>query len=224
MIDFLKFIPPLHPEGYRFVLIGLALTFCGFWIRIPLGYLGLALTLACALFFRHPNRVTPDRFPDAVVSAADGIVTQIQSMKPPECLGLLDAEVIRVSTFLSVFDVHVNRVPFSGKVVRAQYYPGKFLNASLDKSSDENERQCLTFEHEGVRVGVVQIAGLIARRIVCDLAQGQTGVLGVPFGIIRFGSRVDLYLPKSYEVLVKVGQRMVGGETLVALPKDSMPL
>ena len=214
----LQFIPSIHAEGYRFILIFLSLSALFFLFSSTMGWLLLALTVACTLFFRDPSRVSPTNL-SAVISAADGIVTAITSIKPPVELEMGDEEVTRVSTFLSVFDVHVNRIPVAGKIVKMHYHPGKFISAALDKSSDENERQLVTIEAGQQRFGVVQIAGLIARRIVCNLQVGETVVAGNRYGIIRFGSRVDLYIPKSHAVQVRVGQRMIGGETVVALPR-----
>lgn len=212
------FIPPIHHEGHPYILILLCCTVLSYIIWPNLFWFFLILTLCCSLFFRDPDRVSPDN-PHAILSAADGTVTAITRMKPPKELAFLtDDEVIRVSTFLSVFDVHVNRIPISGTICAMHYHPGAFISATLDKSSDENERQLITIERpDKTRIGVVQIAGLIARRIVCTIKENEAVTAGERFGIIRFGSRVDIYLPAHMEVCVKVGQTMIGGETIVAI-------
>lgn len=214
----LQFIPKIHTEGYKFIAIFLFLSFIGFRFNTAMGWILLILTIACTLFFRNPTRIAPDNA-SAILSAADGIITSITTLVPPKELDMGDEEVIRISTFLSVFDVHVNRIPIAGKIVKTHYHPGKFISAAMDKSSDENERQLLTIDTGTNRIGVAQIAGLIARRIVCDVKESQMVVSGERFGIIRFGSRVDIFLPKNYTILVKLGQRMVGGESVIAIPQ-----
>ena len=210
------FIKPMHPEGRRFVAIFAAVTVVLFLIWVPLGWLGVLLTVWCYYFFRDPERVTPDR-PGLVVSPADGIVSLIEPAVPPAELGMADTPLTRVSVFMNVFNCHVNRAPVSGRVTAVAYRPGKFLNASLDKASEDNERNSLAIEMaDGRSIAVVQIAGLVARRIVCWVKPGSTVETGERFGIIRFGSRLDVYLPEGVEPEVRLGQTMVAGETVIA--------
>jgi phosphatidylserine decarboxylase len=186
-------------------------------ISTPLGWIGFVLTLWCIFFFRDPNRTVPVG-DNLIVSPADGIVQSIVTVKAPRELDMQDETMTRVSIFLNVFDVHVNRVPTNGVIDKMVYHHGKFLNASLDKASDDNERQSvkMTTTFGGHKLAFVQIAGLIARRIVCDLKEGQNVRIGDRYGIIRFGSRVDLYLPSEIAPQILVGQRMIGGETIIA--------
>lgn len=207
---------PLHREGVRFVAIFAIATLILFLLWKPLGWIGVVLTLWCAYFFRDPPRATPTRA-GLVVSPADGKVVSTADAVPPAELGLGEAPRPRVCIFMNVFDVHVNRMPVSGTIDRVSYRPGKFLNAAEDKASDDNERNSLRLLlDDGRDVGVVQIAGLVARRIVCDVAPGQKLDAGARFGIIRFGSRLDVYLPVGVAPLVAVGQRAVAGETVLA--------
>lgn len=207
---------PLHPDGHKFVAAFAIATLALFWLSEPLGWIGVVATAWCAYFFRDPERVTPLRS-GLVVSPADGRVSAIEDVVPPADLDLGTERRTRVSVFLSVFDVHINRAPVPGKIVRAVYIPGLFLNAELDKASEDNERQCLTIETEsGTRIGCVQIAGLVARRIVTFVSEGNTVAAGERFGLIRFGSRVDVYLPPGVDPLVSIGQRAIGGETVLA--------
>lgn len=207
---------PIHPAGYPFIATFAVVTVILFLIWEPLGWLGVLLTAWCVYFFRHPPRVTPAR-PDLVVAAADGVVQTIVQAVPPAELGLGDKPLTRVSIFLSVFNVHVNRIPADGAVVDVKYRPGKFLNANLEKASEENERCAVSLRlPDGRMLVFVQIAGLIARRIICDLSAGQPVVAGETYGLIRFGSRTDIYLPDGVEPLVSVGQTMIGGETVLA--------
>jgi phosphatidylserine decarboxylase len=209
-------IVPVHSEGYRFLAIGAGVSLLLFWLFPPLAWLAVLVTGWIAYFFRDPPRVTPLR-DGLVVAPADGRITAIERVRPPAELGLGDAPRVRISTFLSVFDVHINRAPVAGRITRSVYVPGTFLNASLDKASDENERRALVVTTAGgAEIGVVQIAGLIARRIVTFASEGDSVGIGERFGLIRFGSRVDLYLPPEHGPLVAVGQRAVGGETVVA--------
>jgi phosphatidylserine decarboxylase len=189
-----------------------------------LGWLGALATAWCAFFFRDPDRVTPLR-EHLVVSPADGLVQAIQPAVPPAELAMPSGSRIRISIFLNIFDVHVNRVPTDGTVTRLAYRPGKFFNAALDKASELNERQSVHLTcRDGRELGFVQIAGLVARRIRCDLREGQSVRAGERFGLIRFGSRLDVYLPPGVHPLVTVGQRMVGGETVIAdLASDEQP-
>ena len=167
-------------------------------------------------FFRDPPRVTPIN-DNLVISPADGLVLKIECAVPPEELGLGSEALNRVSIFMNVFDVHVNRIPITGIISNLAYRPGKFVNASLDKASDFNERQCIKITTKGGSIiGLIQIAGLIARRIKCDVKTNQKVNAGERFGLIRFGSRVDLYLPNGVSTLVVVGQRTIGGETVIA--------
>lgn len=207
---------PIHRDGHKFIF-GLALaTLILFILAPPLGWLALIATLACTYFFRDPERVTPAR-PGVVVSAADGKIAGTEKVVPPKELALGDAPLTRISVFLSVLDVHVVRSPAAGRVIRSAYVPGKFLNAELDKASEENERRTMVIETpKGQAIGVVLIAGLIARRIVTFVGEGDSVVAGERIGLIRFGSRVDVYLPAAAEVLVTPGQTAIGGETVLA--------
>ena len=208
---------PVHREGYRFIGIFAAVTLVLFWFHLtPLAWLGVILTLWCAYFFRDPERVTPIG-DGLVISPADGRISSIEDVVPPPELDLPREPVTRISVFMNVFDVHVNRSPLDGVIRRIVYVPGAFINAELDKASEDNERQAVTLELAGgQRIGVVQIAGLIARRIVKFVNEGERLLAGPRFGLIRFGSRVDVYLPHGTKALVCVGQRAVAGETVLA--------
>ena len=210
-------VAPPHREASPFIASGLVVALAGLVYHAPVAFaLGLAFTLFCLFFFRDPARVPPTR-PGVLVAPADGLVTAVGLAIPPAELGLGPAPMQRVATFLSVLDVHVNRAPAAGTVRAVSYRPGRFLNASLDKASDENERNALAIELAGGgTIAVVQIAGLIARRIVCDVSPGAVLERGERFGMIRFGSRTDLYVPVGAVILVEPGQRMVGGETVMA--------
>ena len=209
-------LSPPHPAGRPFIAGGTVLALAGLFISPWLLALGVVFTLFCLYFFRDPERVAPVR-PGAVVAPADGRVVSVLQVAPPVELGLGTAPVWRVATFLSVLNVHVNRVPVGGTVTAVAYRHGKFLNASVDKASDDNERNALAIRMaDGRGVGVVQIAGLIARRIVCAVREGDRLSTGARFGIIRFGSRTDLYLPADVRPLVSEGQTMIGGETVMA--------
>ncbi len=208
-------IAPIHPEGYLFVA-GFALgTLALWWLWSPLGWLGLIATLWCAYFFRDPTRVTPVR-DDLIVAPADGAISFAGFAAPPPELGLGMAPLQRVSIFMSVFDCHVNRAPVEGRVERIVYHPGLFLNADLDKASEDNERNSIVISATSGRFGVVQIAGLIARRIVCFTREGAHVSAGERIGLIRFGSRVDVYLPPNAQVVVGVDSRAIAGETVIA--------
>lgn len=215
------FVKPMHPEGRKFVAIFAAITVVLFLIWNVLGWVGVGLTIWCYYFFRDPERFAPIR-ENLVLSPADGIVSLIEPATPPEELGLPDAPLTRVSVFMSVFNCHVNRAPVSGKVSAIAYRPGKFFNASLDKASKDNERNSLVIRmDDGQDIAVVQIAGLVARRIVCFVNKGDHVQTGGRFGLIRFGSRLDVYLPDGVKPLVRVGQTMIAGETVIAeLAKD----
>jgi len=216
MIDFL--LPKLHKEGYRFLAIAVVITFILLLISNFLGLISFILTVWIYYFFRDPERfsINDENF---LLSPADGIVSQITEVKGPGDLGLENKQFTRVSIFMNVFNCHVNRFPSSGKINKIFYKPGKYLNASLDKSSDENERNYIQFTNfHGDEMILVQIAGLIARRIVCDAKENSEAKQGDKFGIIRFGSRVDLYF-NNYKILVKKNQKMISGETIVAIKK-----
>ncbi|MDB9808761.1 MAG: phosphatidylserine decarboxylase [Loktanella sp.] len=210
------FIKPMHPEGRKFVAIFAAISVILALIWEPLGWLGLGLTVWCYYFFRDPKRATPTR-DGLVISPADGIVSLIEKAVPPAELGMSDAPLTRVSVFMSVFNCHVNRAPIGGTVKAIAYRPGKFFNASMDKASSDNERNSLCIEMEdGRQIAVVQIAGLVARRIVCFTSEGSALKTGERFGLIRFGSRLDVYLPDGVHPMVNLGQTMVAGETVLA--------
>ncbi len=207
---------PPHKAGYPFIVGGIVVAVIGLVLWHPLTWLGLIFTLFCLYFFRDPERVLPPR-KDVFVAPADGLVVSIEQAIPPAELGLAPEPRTRVAIFLSVLDVHVNRAPIASTVQKIAYHPGLFLSAAEDKASDDNERNSLLLRtSDGRDVVVVQIAGLIARRILCEVAQGQPLLAGQRFGIIRFGSRTDLYLPEGCTPLVAVGQRMIGGETVIA--------
>ena len=208
-------IPPIHPQGYPFIggfaLVSLVL----FFIFSPLGWIGTVLTVWCALFFRDPVRVTPLR-DGLVVAPADGRVSMVTTVLPPPELGLGDRPLPRISIFMSVFNCHINRSPVTGRIDRIAYRPGSFINAELDKASEDNERNSLVISSPDGRIGVVQIAGLVARRIVCFVREGQSIGAGERFGLIRFGSRLDVYLPEGSKTLVSQGQTAIAGETVLA--------
>jgi phosphatidylserine decarboxylase len=207
---------PIHRAGYPFIAGGAVLTLLlGFFVWEPLGWLFLIVTLWVCYFFRDPTRVTPMR-EGLVVSPADGRVSMIVTAVPPPETGLSPEPMTRISVFMNVFDCHVNRSPVSGRILRQVYTPGLFLNAELDKASEDNERNALVIEAAGAEIGVVQIAGLIARRIVSFVQPGDTLAAGQRLGLIRFGSRLDVYLPLSAQILVGLNQVSIAGETLLA--------
>lgn len=208
-------IPPVHPEGYPFIGAFALVSLLLFLIWSPLGWIGAALTIWCALFFRNPKRVTPIR-DGLVVSPADGRVSMITSVVPPAELGLGAKPMLRVSIFMSVFNCHVNRAPVPGRIERIVYTPGKFINAELDKASEDNERNAMVISTPNGEIGVVQIAGLVARRIVSFVRVGQEMAAGERFGLIRFGSRLDVFLPEGTTTLVSPGQTAIAGETVLA--------
>lgn len=210
-------IPAMHPAGRPFVLGLAAAALLGRRVWRPLGLVLWMAAAACALFFRNPARVPPTRT-GAIAAAADGTVSLVDEAAPPAELGLGSQPRPRASVFLSVFDVHVQRVPVSGTVEAVAYRPGKFLTADLDKASEDNERNSVLLRTAGGHeVAVVQIAGLVARRIVCDVQAGDDVEIGQTYGLIRFGSRVDVYLPPGSQLLVAPGQRTVGGETVIGM-------
>ncbi|MFS8099954.1 phosphatidylserine decarboxylase [Lentzea alba] len=209
-------VPPMHPAGRPFVAGAAIATLL---VRLRFKRLGVVLGLVTAWvawFFREPKRVTPTR-PNIAVAPADGTVSHVVDAVPPAELGLGTEPMTRVSVFLSVFDVHVQRIPAEGEIVQVSYHPGKFLSADLDKASEENERNTVWMRTvDGHDLVFVQIAGLVARRIVCEVAEGEKVTPGQTYGLIRFGSRVDLYVPRGSRVLVEAGQRTIGGETVLA--------
>jgi len=210
------FVKPMHKEGLKFVGIFAAITVVLFLISDVLGWIGVVLTIWCYYFFRDPKRSVPTR-EGLIVSPADGIVSLIEMATPPEELGVGTAPLLRVSVFMSVFNCHINRAPIAGTVKALAYRPGKFLNASLDKASADNERSSLCIEMaDGRQLVVVQIAGLVARRILGFVQKGQSLRTGERFGLIRFGSRLDVYLPDGVNPLVALGQTMIAGETVLA--------
>jgi phosphatidylserine decarboxylase len=214
---------PIHPEGRRFIAMFAAGAVVLFLIWAPLGWIGVFLTLWCAYFFRDPERFTPVR-DGLVISPADGMVQSVTPAVPPPDLDLGTAPLPRISVFMNVFDVHVNRSPVNGTVEVRAYTPGAFLNAALDKASEENERMALSIRlADGRRIGCVQIAGLVARRILCWVVPGRKLDAGERFGLIRFGSRVDVYLPEGVAPLVAVGQRAIAGETVLADLQSTEP-
>ncbi|MEL6288252.1 MAG: phosphatidylserine decarboxylase [Pseudomonadota bacterium] len=214
---------PLHREGWKFVPIFAGITLLAWLIWAPLGLIGAALTVWCYYFFRDPVRTVPGG-DTVIISPADGIVSLIEQVPPPGELGLDPTPRTRVSVFMNVFNCHVNRVPRAGRISQVVYHPGKFLNASLDKASEENERNVVVVEmEEGETLVVVQIAGLVARRIVCDVSAGDRLATGERFGMIRFGSRLDIYLPQGTTPRVSVGQTMISGETVLAHYGDDTP-
>ena len=213
MIDFL--FPKLHREGYRFVAIAAVLTFILLLISDLLGLISFIITIWVYYFFRDPERFSIND-ENYLICPADGVISQIKETKGPSELGLENKKFTKVSIFMNVFNCHVNRVPTSGEVTQVFYKPGKYLNASFDKASEENERNYVKMTNsQGNEIILVQIAGLIARRIVCDIKEGDKVKQGDKFGIIRFGSRVDLFF-QNYRLLVKQKQKVISGETLIA--------
>ena len=217
MTDTLRMVlAPPHPAGRPFILVGIVAIAFGLALGAWLIWLGVLFTLFCLYFFRDPERTPPGR-PGAVLAPADGRIVSVAPAVPPAELGLGAEPRWRVGIFLSVLDVHVNRVPADATVTRIAYRHGAFVNAALDKASEENERNAIALRlPDGRDMAVVQIAGLIARRIVCSLREGDAVAAGARFGIIRFGSRTDLYLPSGVRPLVAEGQTMIGGETVIA--------
>ncbi|BAQ49703.1 phosphatidylserine decarboxylase [Methylobacterium aquaticum] len=222
-----RVLVPIHKEGYPFIAIGIVLTvLAGTFVQF-LGWIFLLLTLWVCYFFRDPERIVPVG-DGLVISPADGRVNLISTVLPPSELDLPSVPMLRISVFMNVFDCHVNRVPVAGRIDQVHYTPGLFLNAELDKASEDNERNGLVIETrqngESVRIGVVQIAGLVARRIVDWVKPGDDLTVGDRFGLIRFGSRVDVYLPAGTRVLVGLGQKAVAGETVLADLRGTGPV
>ena len=210
------FFVPIHSDGHKFVAIAGIAAVLGFLLSTVLGLLLFIIVVYVAYFFRDPERIVPQQA-GLIIAAADGRVSMIEEISPPEELGLGPDVRLKVSIFLSVFDVHINRSPVSGEIIDKIYTPGLFLNAELDKASEDNERSSLVIETiDGTKIAVVAIAGLIARRIVGFVDKGQRIGVGERFGLIRFGSRVDVYLPQGTIPLVAVGQTAIGGETVIA--------
>ena len=211
-----RLLAPLHPDGLKFVIGGVLATIVLFLLWRPAGWVALIATLWIAYFFRDPWRVTPSRA-GLLVSPADGIVVSVAPAMPPAELALGESAIPRIGIFLNLFDVHVARAPIGGRVAATRYTQGRFVNAGLDKASEHNERMAVRMAPgDGPEIIFVLVAGLVARRIVCDLRQGQQVATGQRIGMIRFGSRVDIYCPPPYVPLVVVGQRMIGGETVLA--------
>ena len=213
-------LTPIHPAGIPFIAIFFILAIVVGWIWSPLYYVGFTLTLWCIYFFRNPSRTTPilsgSNKNNLIISPADGTVIEISKITPAEDIGLPEGKWTRVCIFMNVFDVHVNRSPMLGQITYKKYIPGSFFNASLDKASDQNERLILNMDTEnGNKIAFVQIAGLVARRIICDVDIGHILKAGEIFGLIRFGSRVDIYFPSEVSVMVLKGQKMVAGETII---------
>ena len=211
---------PIHPAGIPFIAIFFILTVIIGWLWAPLYFVGIVLTVWCIYFFRNPSRVTPVlsglNKNNLIISPADGRVIEISKINPTEEIGLPEGNWTRVCVFMNVFDVHVNRSPMLGQITYKNYIPGSFFNASLDKASSENERLILGMDTEnGKKIAFVQIAGLVARRIICDVDIGSSLKAGEIFGLIRFGSRVDIYFPSDVAVMVLQGQKMIAGETII---------
>jgi phosphatidylserine decarboxylase len=217
-LNLLKLISfPIHKEGFKFILIFAIITIIFALLSHTLGLIGFVLTLWCIFFFRDPERITPhDK--NILVSPADGVVTKVDhNVSAPAELKMGHKKFNRISVFLNVFNVHVNRIPVSGKITKINYVAGKFLSANLDEASKENERNSvLVTTKDGMEIIFVQIAGLVARRIVSDLEVGQEVKIGERYGIIRFGSRMDIYLPEEVKIKTLIGQIMIGGETIIA--------
>ena len=206
----------VRPEGHLFIVIFVVVAIVFFTVAQWLGFIGIILVGWCIYFFRDPDRVTPIE-DGLIISPADGVIQMVGDAAPPPELDMGEVPMRRVSIFMNVFDCHVNRIPIDGKIIKNSYRPGKFLNASLDKASEDNERRSLVIRTEkGVKVVFVQIAGLVARRIVCWVDEGETLKVGERYGMIRFGSRIDVYLPKGTRLIAIPGQRAIAGETPIA--------
>lgn len=223
---------PVHRAGYPFIALFAVVAVLLLLLNDFLGFIGIILTLWCVYFFRDPARYTPQGS-GLIISPADGIVAEVQEVDVPDEIPLPYPRALKIGVFMNVFDVHVNRAPCAGRVTDLGYYPGSFLDASLDKASTQNERQMVTMrtdyrvQGQEVSIAFVQIAGLVARRILCDLDEGQPLAAGERFGLIRFGSRVDVYLPTDCAVCVAVGQRMIAGQSVLGhletLPEAGWP-
>jgi phosphatidylserine decarboxylase len=208
-------LPPIHKEGKKFIAIFAGVTVLVGFMSSFLFYIGIVLTVWCYYFFREPQSS------DLIISPADGTICAVDKAIPPAELGLSSEPMTRIGVFMNVFDCHVNRMPIAGKIIKIAYHKGQFLNASLDKASQKNERNSLIIENDsGQKFGVVQIAGLVARRILCETTEGVILRSGDRIGIIRFGSRVDVYLPQGIMPSVCVGQKTYAGETILADTND----
>ncbi len=219
----LDLLVPIHSDGHKFLGVSLGLTVLGFLVWTSVGWVFAALTLGLAFFFRDPHRVTQLR-EGLVIAPADGRVVSVELAPPPPELGMVGGARIRISIFLSIFDMHVNRSPIAGTLMRSVYVPGAFFSAASDKASEDNERRALVIETpKGAEIAVLQIAGMITRRILTFVSEGDTVGVGQRIGFIRFGSRVDVFLPVGQAALVSVGQRVVAGETVLADLKSTEP-
>ena len=225
-----KHLPPINSAGYPFIIIFFLVSLLLSTFSEFLGWLGFLITIWCVYFFRNPVRFTPilsgTNKNNLIISPADGTVIEISKISPTEDIGLPEGKWTRVCVFMNVFDVHVNRSPMSGQITYKKYIPGSFFNASLDKASDENERLILNMDTEnGHKIAFVQIAGLVARRIICDVDIGNSLKAGESFGLIRFGSRVDIYFPSEVSVMILKGQKMIAGETIIGdFSKNAKPV
>jgi phosphatidylserine decarboxylase len=216
-------LAPVNRDGHKFIAIAAGLALIFFLVWPPLAWVCVVAALYIAYFFRDPDRVTPQR-EGLIIAPADGRIAAIETVQPPTEMGLGSEQRVRISTFLSVLDVHITRSPVSGRIVRSIYVPGSFLNAADDKASDENERRVMIIQKtDGTEIGVVQIAGLVARRIVPFLHEGDNVGVGERLGLIRFGSRVDVYLPVGKQAIVSVGQTATAGETVLADLQSAEP-
>ena len=232
IIDSIKasVLTPIHPAGIPFIALFFILTIVMGWFWSPLYFFGIILTVWCIYFFRNPLRITPKlsgiNKNNLLISPADGTVIEISKITPDEEIGLPEGKWNRVCIFMNVFDVHVNRSPMFGQISYKKYIPGSFFNASLDKASIENERLILNMDLEnGKKIAFVQIAGLVARRIICDVDIGKSLKAGEVFGLIRFGSRVDIYFPSDVSIMVLKGQKMIAGETIIGdFSKNAKPV
>ena len=232
IIDSIKtsILTPIHPAGIPFIALFFILSIIIGWLWSPLYFIGIILTLWCIYFFRNPPRVTPvlsgSNVNNLIISPADGRVIEISEITPADEIGLPKGKWKRVCIFMNVFDVHVNRSPMLGQITYKKYVPGSFFNASLDKASDENEKLILNMDTEnGKKIAFVQIAGLVARRIICDVDIGNSLKAGEIFGLIRFGSRVDIYFPSDVSVMILKGQKMIAGETIIGdFSKNAKPV
>ena len=232
IIDSIKasVLTPIHPAGIPFIALFFILTIVMGWFWSPLYFFGIILTVWCIYFFRNPLRITPIlsgiNKNNLIISPADGTLIEISKITPDEEIGLPEGKWNRVCIFMNVFDVHVNRSPMFGKISYKKYVPGSFFNASLDKASTENERLILNMDLEnGKKIAFVQIAGLVARRIICDVDIGKSLKAGEVFGLIRFGSRVDIYFPSDVSIMALKGQKMIAGETIIGdFSKNAKPV
>jgi len=215
-------LAPIHRDGWRFIAVFAVAALILYWIWTPLGWLGAITTAWCVYFFRDPWRVSPQR-EGLVLAPADGVIIALDETMPPPELGLGDQPMRRIAIFMSMLDVHINRAPMAGRVAKLAYTEGKFLNASLDKASLDNERMAIKLATADGEIGMMQIAGLVARRIVSTLREEQTIIAGQQIGLIRFGSRAEVYLPRGWAVLAVIGQRAIGGETVLADARSSEP-